>query len=196
MKYTITLTENTINSLKRLIDSRESQYLTNYPDVKDAVAKGWFTSGYDHYTKHGKTENRVYDAVIIEEKPLQDLYAYLGKLLNKTIDFDEAFYLRTYPDVKDAVTKGWFTSGYDHYIKHGKAEGRKPKASLIPPPEPVAITWAPANEYGDKDALIKDMSEHNFDHKVQIDGVVVFNENGFGPALRYTFVNNKLTRFN
>lgn len=39
--------------------------------------------------------------------------------------FNEAYYLKRYPDVAAAVAAGDFTSGAEHYMKHGKAEGRK-----------------------------------------------------------------------
>jgi SAM-dependent methyltransferase len=39
-------------------------------------------------------------------------------------DFDETFYLAANPDVKSAVEAGAFTSGWDHYRKHGRQEGR------------------------------------------------------------------------
>lgn len=39
-------------------------------------------------------------------------------------DFDEAFYLRQNPDVAGAVADGRLASGYDHYIRYGRREGR------------------------------------------------------------------------
>ncbi|WP_164885907.1 glycosyltransferase family 2 protein [Paenirhodobacter populi] len=38
--------------------------------------------------------------------------------------FDEVSYLRQYPDVEGAVSAGKMTSGYQHYIMYGSAEGR------------------------------------------------------------------------
>lgn len=44
--------------------------------------------------------------------------------------FSENWYLeRNKTDVAPAVTKGTFSNGYEHYIKHGKGEGRLP----VPP---------------------------------------------------------------
>jgi MoaA/NifB/PqqE/SkfB family radical SAM enzyme len=40
--------------------------------------------------------------------------------------FDEQFYLRTYADVAEAVRSGAFANGYDHYIRFGMSEGRRP----------------------------------------------------------------------
>jgi hypothetical protein len=45
--------------------------------------------------------------------------------------FDEEYYLEHNPDVKDAVIKGTFKTGKDHYIKYGKDEGRKVKFNII-----------------------------------------------------------------
>jgi len=50
---------------------------------------------------------------------------------NTIVDFpfDEEWYLRRYPGIADAVREGRCKSGLDHYIKHGRAEGRIP----VPP---------------------------------------------------------------
>jgi SAM-dependent methyltransferase len=40
--------------------------------------------------------------------------------------FIESEYLTLYPDVAAAVKAGTFKSGYEHYEKHGKSEGRQP----------------------------------------------------------------------
>ena len=40
------------------------------------------------------------------------------------IDFDEAFYLSSYPDVAAAVKSGTFPCGYVHYCLEGRREGR------------------------------------------------------------------------
>ena len=39
--------------------------------------------------------------------------------------FDEAFYLRCYPEVAALVAAGWFASGAQHYREHGRAERRR-----------------------------------------------------------------------
>lgn len=39
-------------------------------------------------------------------------------------DFDETFYLRQNPDVAAAVADGRLASGYDHYVRYGRREGR------------------------------------------------------------------------
>ena len=42
--------------------------------------------------------------------------------------FDEARYLATYPDIRDAVAAGHFPSGRHHYNNFGRSEGRDPCA--------------------------------------------------------------------
>jgi len=42
--------------------------------------------------------------------------------------FDEAFYLRQYPDVKAVVDAGGFASGYEHFMANGQYKNRRPSA--------------------------------------------------------------------
>lgn len=44
--------------------------------------------------------------------------------LDPTPDFDEAFYLTVHDDVADAVARGDFASGFEHFEIHGRAERR------------------------------------------------------------------------
>ena len=39
--------------------------------------------------------------------------------------FDEAIYLATYPDVAQAVQSGQFVDAWQHFERHGRAEGRR-----------------------------------------------------------------------
>jgi phytanoyl-CoA dioxygenase PhyH len=39
--------------------------------------------------------------------------------------FDAAWYLREYPDVAEAVRAGYIKSALDHYLSHGRTEGRR-----------------------------------------------------------------------
>jgi hypothetical protein len=43
-------------------------------------------------------------------------------------EFDEAFYLARYPDVREAVRRDAYHSAYEHYAFEGHAEGREPFA--------------------------------------------------------------------
>lgn len=42
------------------------------------------------------------------------------------LDFDEEAYCAIYLDVGKAVASGHFTSGWDHFVRHGRDEGRDP----------------------------------------------------------------------
>ena len=44
--------------------------------------------------------------------------------------FDEKFYLEVNPDVMAFVNAGGFSSGLEHYLKYGIAEGRRFKRSV------------------------------------------------------------------
>jgi GT2 family glycosyltransferase len=46
--------------------------------------------------------------------------------------FDEGFYLTSYPEIGQAIEAEVFGSGYEHFILHGMAEGRKPSAAFDP----------------------------------------------------------------
>ncbi len=50
--------------------------------------------------------------------------------------FDAGYYLGAYPDVAAAVRAGSFVSGHDHYLRLGRAEGRRPYPDV--PPIPAA----------------------------------------------------------
>jgi SAM-dependent methyltransferase/ectoine hydroxylase-related dioxygenase (phytanoyl-CoA dioxygenase family) len=93
----------------------EDWYLATYTDVAAAVAAGDFQSALDHYRSHGATEGRM------PCRPRPEAPAAEG-------EFDETWYLNAYPDVADAVRSGALRSGFTHWMKSGKAEGR------IPPP--------------------------------------------------------------
>lgn len=54
-------------------------------------------------------------------------------------EFNEAEYLALYPDVAAAVKAGAFKSGRDHYLKHGKAEGRAPSLASSRMPREDAV---------------------------------------------------------
>ncbi len=45
------------------------------------------------------------------------------------LEFDEEWYLRRYPDIAKAVAEGHVKSGLEHYLSHGRREGRLP----VPP---------------------------------------------------------------
>ena len=82
----------------------EQWYLSQYPDVANAIGEGLFASAEHHYIVQGIREGRL------PSKPV----------------VDEAWYLRAYPDVTAAIREGHVKSAYDHFVRYGSREGRKP----------------------------------------------------------------------
>lgn len=80
----------------------EAWYLEAYPDVKEAVEKGAFESGRDHFLRFGYFE---------------------GRALTPS-SFSEKRYLKANPDIVDAIGSGHFEDAKDHFVKFGYAEGR------------------------------------------------------------------------
>jgi hypothetical protein len=79
----------------------ESYYQAEYPEVANAVARGGFSSGFDHFNKFGKFEGR-------DPSPF----------------YDDSYYLSQYPGIAQAVRTGAISSGFDHFILYGQKEGR------------------------------------------------------------------------
>ena len=78
-------------------------YLTNYPDVANSIYKD---DPYQHYVKYGKNEGRT---------PLPEVPP----------EYNEGDYLELNQDVAQAVARGTFTSGIEHYLIYGFNENRK-----------------------------------------------------------------------
>ncbi len=83
----------------------ESAYLADNPDVAQAVARGDFANGLQHYQAYGAAEQRL-----------------------RVVSLDEQFYLAQNQDVAAAVERGDFASGLQHYMAYGAKEGRDPNA--------------------------------------------------------------------
>jgi hypothetical protein len=82
----------------------EEFYAFHNPDITEAVARGDFPSGFEHYLRFGEMEGRL--------------------ALRTFSQFDEADYLERYPDVAAAVQQGTLPSGSAHYKRYGFQEGR------------------------------------------------------------------------
>lgn len=82
----------------------ENWYLYNYPDVADDEVYKY--EPYVHYINYGIKEGR---------KPLPPAPK----------EYNEGDYLELNPDVAQAVEKGQYTSGIEHYLKYGFNENRK-----------------------------------------------------------------------
>jgi hypothetical protein len=99
-------------------DFDEKSYLSENPDISDAVNRGLIDNPKLHYLGNGYFEGR----------------------LGGTPRVDEEWYLRTYPDVAAAVRAGSVASGSDHFNKVGAAEFRAPGPTY----EEDAVEWGKA----------------------------------------------------
>lgn len=85
----------------------------------------------------------------ISSNSLSATYLSLPADLND-LDFDEELYLELYPDVAECVQAGHFRSGFDHWLIHGKAEGRQRRLVMLDSLQRIADATAEANELGSK----------------------------------------------
>jgi len=83
----------------------EQDYLLSNPDVSDAIERGEFKSGFDHWLRVGKQEGRSFEPA----------------------EFNEIEYLELNPDVVELIRDGLFASGRDHWRRRGRLEGRNIK---------------------------------------------------------------------
>ena len=82
-------------------------YLRSYPEVQDQIDKGRWSCALHHF--------------LCNPSPL---------LYQGVEWFSEEFYGKTYPDVLDAVRGGAFRNTYEHFVRHGAAERRRPHAEV------------------------------------------------------------------
>ena len=91
-------------SLKQTHLFSDKWYLYNYPDV--ARNEEYKNNPYEHYIEYGIKEGRT---------PLPEVPP----------EYNEGEYLLLNPDVSEAVARGQFTSGIEHYLLYGFNENRK-----------------------------------------------------------------------
>jgi hypothetical protein len=85
----------------RSVDVDETYYLSQYPDVRAAVAEGVFSSGADHY-QIGYCEGRL---------PAEP-------------ELDAGWYLERYSDIAAAHRNGVLPDLAAHFVHYGYREGR------------------------------------------------------------------------
>ncbi|UYF98750.1 cadherin-like domain-containing protein [Halomonas sp. GD1P12] len=88
----------------------EALYLSRNDDVAQAVVRGEYASGREHFDRFGVFEGR----------------SSASDADTANMAFDEAFYLAHNLDVAAAVAQGVFTSAFEHYARFGEQEGRNP----------------------------------------------------------------------
>ena len=86
------------------IQVNEEWYLTEYPDIAQAIRDGKVESARQHFIDDGFFEGR---------RPFP-------------MDVDERWYLEQYPDVAESVRTGVVGSGQQHFVEDGYREGRLP----------------------------------------------------------------------
>ena len=86
------------------IQVKEEWYLTEYPDIAQAIRDGKVESARQHFIDDGFFEGR---------RPFP-------------MDVDERWYLQQYPDVAESVRTGVVGSGQQHFVEDGYREGRLP----------------------------------------------------------------------
>jgi hypothetical protein len=99
--------ENLVQMLRRVISGVEVDerwYLERYPDIADAIEKGFVQSARLHFVNDGFFEGR----------------------LPFPIHVDERYYLSQNTGVAEYVRKGMLESGQQHFDENGYAEGRLP----------------------------------------------------------------------
>ena len=94
-------------------------YAVNNPDVVQVLGTDESIL-YSHYVSYGKAEGR---------KPCADTAA-VSTVTDEGASFDAAYYASNNPDVV-AVLGSDAAVLYQHYVKYGKAEGRKASAGLV-----------------------------------------------------------------
>lgn len=95
-------------------------------------------------------------------------------------EFDEAWYLKTYPDVAAAVQSGALRSGFSHWTESGKAEGR------IPPPgytegEGFDAEWYATSYHSVVDDIAAGRAQDAAAHYAQIGRFRGYLPNRFAP---------------
>ena len=101
--------DNFINILRLLISGiqvDEEWYLSEYPDIAQAVKEGLITSARQHFIDDGYFEGRLPFPMAV----------------------DERWYLEQHPDVAEGVRKGVLASAQQHFAEDGYREGRLPYA--------------------------------------------------------------------
>jgi hypothetical protein len=127
------------------------------PRARDPVPAGDDKSGEDQRGDDQRGDNRASPA----EEPVDP-------------DFDEATYLRAFPDVADAVRRGMLVSGLAHYLQAGRAEMRleKPEYRALrdayggPAPPQVAVDTLTISPSGS--TLMTGWSDDRFDRLAEV----------------------------
>lgn len=96
---------NVIEEDEEMITFNEEFYLNTYNDVNEAVKKGVFTSGKEHYLRNGRQEKRL---------PIPQVPA----------NYNEGIYRLANSDVDKAIRDSAYNNGVEHFVQFGYKENR------------------------------------------------------------------------
>lgn len=82
-------------------------YVSRHGDVPSLIERGWFVDPLHHYVMAGCREGRSPNA-----------------------EFREDYYRSIYPDIEKAIQDNVFSCGFEHYLRHGRAEGRRARPAV------------------------------------------------------------------
>ena len=98
--------------------SRTDTLTFTAPDQPGTYYARAFADGDGAVTESDETNNAG-QIVTLQVDPTDEAHGWL---------FDEAFYLRHYPDVQAVLDAGGVASGYEHFMANGQYEKRRPSA--------------------------------------------------------------------
>jgi hypothetical protein len=121
-----------IDQLETTFD--EDWYLLTYPDVAEAVARGGWKSGFDHYEKVGRERGRFASAAdkarrpeAAKERPASSAGDNPPTPASAASDeFDARFYAEAYPLAREEVADRVAADFTDHYVRFGRHRGYLP----------------------------------------------------------------------
>ena len=67
----------------------------------------------------------------LQVKSSYDSFVDLVKNLLRSVEVDEEWYLKRYPDIKEAIERGEIASARAHFLDNGYFEGRLPGQSAV-----------------------------------------------------------------
>ena len=184
-------------SLDSLFD--ETYYLSQNPDVAEAVFFGDFDSGWDHFVTVGVSEGRSPSVLYNEQFYLANnpdiASAVSTDLFNSGLEhflqyghkedrrssalFDVNAYRSANPDVVNAVNQGLLTSVFEHFVENGANEGRQPDLALFSEAAYLALNPDVANAV--QDGTIESGFSHyiTFGQKEGRTASFAFNEDSY-----------------
>jgi FkbH-like protein len=128
-----TPSEDRMSTEEALFD--EEYYRNRHPDVAKAIVDGRLASGWVHYQRSGRGEGREVRLRADGPEALED------RVDAKKALFDEEYYRNRHPDVAKAIADGRLASGWVHYQRSGRREGRDVRLRVDGPEAVRLVIW-------------------------------------------------------